>query len=628
MIGQTGKTRWGQISMAATSEAGQIDISSRELDCELGRGLIARWVQRRPRAGAPCPDVARADLVTRVLAARGVSDSSFLDPKLSWMHDPSLIPDLDRAAARLLTAMKLRESIVIYGDYDADGMTSTAILFHTIRELEPAAEVFTYVPHRIDEGYGLSASALEALCAPNGARPSGQPAAKVIVSVDCGVTALEPAKVAVRHGVDLIITDHHNPPATMAELPACFAVVHPRRPDSTYPFGDLCGAGVAFKLAWRMMTLHFGSPRLPAPLRELMFELLSFAALGSIADVVPLLDENRAIARFGLQRMKTSRFIGLRALVKASRLDGEKVSVTDVGFKLAPRLNASGRMAHAEQAVEMLTVAGPQRAAEIAEQLEELNTERRATERKITDVATAQVVQRGMDRPECAAIVLADANWHVGVVGIVCSRLVEKFCKPVILLGQKEGVWHGSGRSLEGVSLYRAIAKASHLTERFGGHDMAAGLAVLPEKLALFTEAFQHAVAEELRPEMMVRTLAIDTEVRTEELSVAAVSLLMQLDPCGQGNPAPRMLLRGAELYGAPRPVGKSGEHVKVSMRVRERAGVTRYLSLAAWGWADRCADLSPGSAYDLVLKAEISMWSGKPTVELTLEDLAPSAPS
>jgi single-stranded-DNA-specific exonuclease len=251
--------------------------------------------------------------------------------------------------------------------------------------------------------------------------------ARLIVSVDCGVTAREPARVARELGVDLIITDHHNPPATVEELPDAYAVVHPRHPLSTYPFGELCGAGVAYKLAWRLCTLACGSERIDPAMRELLLELLAPCALGVIADVVPLVDENRVIARFGLAKVKTSQIAGLRALVKASGLDGEKVSAEDVGFKLAPRLNACGRMGHAREAVELLTTAKGERAAEIAADLTRKNDERREVERRIFEEAAAMAQERGMTSPECRAIVLANASWHTGVVGIVCSRLVEKF---------------------------------------------------------------------------------------------------------------------------------------------------------------------------------------------------------
>jgi len=396
----------------------------------LGRGVLSRWVLRGTEPGATASEgelpggQAEGDLVARVLAARGVGDPNFLQPMLTGLHDPGLMPDIDKAAVRILDALKRREPVVIFGDYDVDGVTATAILYHMMLALEPEAEVRTYVPHRVEEGYGLATAAIDQLAAEG---------AKVIVSVDCGVTAIEPAARAKALGVDLIITDHHNPPARMEDLPDAYAVVHPRRPDSQYPFGELSGAGVAYKLAWRMATTHFGAPRLPQPLRELLVELLAFAALGAVADVVPLIGENRVLTKFGMQRMKTTRFVGLRALIHAARLDNEKVSTFDVGFKLGPRLNASGRMAHAQEAVHLFTRATAAEAERIAVKLEALNVERRAEEKRIIEQAIAMAVQRKLDSPAVRGIVLADPSWHVGVVGIACSRMVEKFCKPTIL---------------------------------------------------------------------------------------------------------------------------------------------------------------------------------------------------
>ncbi len=371
-------------------------------------------------------------LASRVLTARGLMNetaSAFLEPSLRSLHDPSLLPDLDRAAERILEAVASNQTIAVYGDYDVDGVSATAILVRTLRAIAPAARVLTYIPHRIDEGYGLNADAIRSL-AGEGAR--------VIVSVDCGITATGPALAAREVGVDLIITDHHNGAEREEDLPRAFAIVHPRRPGSAYPFGDLCGAGVAYKLAWRLCTMHAGSALLPADLRELLVELLSLAALGVIADVVPLRGENRVLARHGLSRIKASPFIGLRALVKASGLDGERIDTEGVGFSLAPRLNACGRLGHAREALELMLTEDAVRAAEIARALTKLNDERRGVERRIAEEALEMARACGMAGPDRRAVVLAHEDWHAGVVGIVCSRLVEK-------LGLKDRV-HFIGR--------------------------------------------------------------------------------------------------------------------------------------------------------------------------------------
>jgi single-stranded-DNA-specific exonuclease len=364
------------------------------------RGLTHRWIppDLNDPGGSPESGVATATvgaarlepLVARVLLARGKRTyeeiAAFCHPRLTDLHDPALLPDIDKAAQRLLSALSAGEPIVIYGDYDVDGMTATAILFHTMRAIAPGAPVSTYVPHRLDEGYGLHSEAIEQLA---------REGARVVVSVDCGVTAFEPATVARRLGLDLIITDHHNLAGEGAastqgdeQLPDAFAVVHPRRKCSAYPFPDLCGAAVAFKLAWRMATTAAGG-RVGDAMRSTLLDMLALAALGTIADIVPLVGENRLIARHGLARLRSTGLQGLATLIEVSGLAGENIDAEHVGFWLGPRLNACGRMGHAREAVELLTTAPPDEARRIATKLTALNEDRQKTERAITPAWSA-----------------------------------------------------------------------------------------------------------------------------------------------------------------------------------------------------------------------------------------------
>ncbi|MDX2130626.1 MAG: single-stranded-DNA-specific exonuclease RecJ [Planctomycetota bacterium] len=574
----------------------------------LVRGLTKLWT------GQGVEVLPNEDLVTRVLRARGLTDpdarARFLEPSLRHLHDPSGIPDMDRAAARVLHAARTGEPIVLYGDYDVDGVTSVAILHHVLRLLEPGAVISSYVPHRLEEGYGLNAQAIRDLAARG---------AKVIVSVDCGVTAVEPARVARDAGVDLIITDHHNPPATMGELPDAYAVVHPRRPDSVYPFGDLCGAGVAFKLAWRLATMHCGGERVPPPVRELLLELLALAALGVIADVVPLRDENRVIARFGLARIKHSGLGGLRALVEASGLSGENVREDDVGFTLAPRLNACGRMGHAREAVELLTVAEGDRAREIAEGLTRLNNERRATEREIFRRACELAEQGGMTGSERRAIVLADPAWHAGVVGIVCSRLVERYHRPAILLCEADGACHGSGRSIDGFSLHAALAEcAAHLTG-YGGHDMAAGMRLSRANLDAFAEAFVGVANRQIDAAHLVARGNFDTDAGLHEFSLDTARRLGLLGPFGRENPPVRLRVRGVRVATLPETFGPQNKHL--SLRVTPDAGGAP-VRLVGWNWGARAKDIPRGSLLDVFVTPRINEFNGRRSVECDLHDL------
>jgi single-stranded-DNA-specific exonuclease len=577
------------------------------------RGLLRMW-RGCSQNQSPVTGASRPTLVDRVLAARGLGDPEsarlFLEPKLSHLHDPSLIPDMDRAAERLLGAARAGQPIVIYGDYDVDGITATAILWHILRAIAPDASVSTYVPHRIDEGYGLSSEALVELA---------RAGAKVVVSVDCGITAREPARAARDAGLDLIITDHHNPPATMDDLPDAFAVVHPRRPDSPYPFGELSGAGVAYKLAWRLATMSVGREKVGPVLQPVLIELLAFAALGTIADIVPLIGENRVLAHYGLGRIQASGFGGLRALVEAAGLDGASVDSYDVGFKLAPRLNACGRLGHAKEAVELFTVASGERAREIATELTRLNNQRRATERRITDQAEEMVVAAGLDAPENRAIVLAHADWHQGVIGIVCSRLVERFGRPTILLAGNGADWHGSGRSIPGFSLAGALAACAEHLLSHGGHDMAAGLRVSADRLVAFTEAFTLLAGSSVTSEQMLGSIDIDTDAHLDELTPDCVRALDRLAPVGQGNPPVRVRLTAVTLVEAPAPFGAAGKHIGLRVRDGSSARVAR---LVGWNWAQRAQALLCAQSIDAVVTPKLSTWDGRTTVEPLLHDL------
>src|SRR5258706_8426592 len=434
-------------------------------------------------------------LLAQILLNRGISEQQdcldFLRLSPKGLADPALMPNLKVAAERIAKAIRDKEKVVVYGDYDVDGITATAILWHAIRLL--GGEVDYYIPHRIDEGYGLNAEALAQIC---------DGGAKVIVTVDCGITAVEQAKGACDRGVDLIITDHHEWHVEEVEgerrpiLPACLTIVHPRLPGSGYPNPHICGAGVAFKLAWGIGLAVCGAEKVDPAFREYLIEATALAALGTIADVVPLVGENRILAYWGLGGLKNSKLHGIQALIASANLTGQQLDSYHVGFLLAPRLNACGRMGHAREAVEMLTKADANRAGEIAVYLEKKNRERQRMERQNLVQGLDQVTLNKFDQEDCRAIVLGAEGWHAGVIGIVASRIVDRFHRPAIMIATTNGHGQGSGRSIPGFNLARALEACSQHLEAFGGHEMAAGLKIQTPKLADFRDAFcRHATS-------------------------------------------------------------------------------------------------------------------------------------
>lgn len=574
-------------------------------------GLTRRWNLARPVEVSPRLSRPHA-LVERILLARGLSDpdaaEAFLNPSLHHLHDPSLIPDLDLAAQHILHTLRNRQPIAIYADYDVDGLTAAAILFRTLRMLHPHADVRTYIPHRIDEGYGLNADAIRSL-ADDGTR--------LVITVDCGVTAVEPARTAHDAGLELIITDHHTPPASIERLPRALAVVHPTRPDSEYPYPHLCGAGVAYKLAWRLATIHSGAERATPDLRTHLVEMLALAALGTVADVVPLTAENRAIARFGLSRVRSSPIVGLRALVDAAGLAGNRIDEYHAGFAIAPRLNAAGRVGHARHALDLLITDDRSLADRLALDLCRLNNERREVERRITEQAVQLAIQAGMTTPDRRAIVLAHQDWHAGVVGIVCSRLVERFARPVILLSRSDDALAGSARSVEGFSLHDALARCDEHLISHGGHDMAAGLKLRPDHLHAFTDAFIAIANERLTPDDLVTPIAIDCDASLRELTTDAVHAIDRLAPFGRGNPPVRLLVRDAEVVGRPALLGREGKHL--ALHLRQGGTILRCI---AWNWGCHFERIPPGARIDAVLSPRLTTWGGRTRVEPEVRDL------
>jgi single-stranded-DNA-specific exonuclease len=578
------------------------------------RGRQFRWIltEPLPAASVLCAQQGYDPLIAQLLAQRDVGDADaatkFFDPKLGDLHDPRRLFGATAAAERLIAAVRAHEPIAIYGDYDVDGVCATAILFHMIRGADSDADVRTYVPHRLDEGYGLNVEAIEGLAAEG---------AKVVISVDCGITACAEADAASAAGVDLIITDHHEPGPT---LPAAHTLVHPllETDEGPYPWRDLCGAGVAFKVAWEFARLWCGTERVSDTFRTLLVDLLPFAAMATVADVVPLIDENRAIVIHGLRHIQRTPFVGLNALIAASRLGGEIIDSYDIGFKLGPRLNACGRMGHAADAVRLLTDVTEDAAADIAANLNRVNEKRRKTSSDIFEVACEQVEARGFDQPDKRAIVLADPDWHPGVVGIVCSRLVEKYGRPTVLLGGDQDVVRGSARSIDGFNIHQAFGACGEHLETFGGHAMAAGLTCQSDRVDAFREALLAYALERIEAENLTPAIRIDAESTIDRLTGPVVEQIERIGPFGRSNPRPMVLLRGVTIAGRPEVRGAGGKHLSLTVRQGNRS-----LRCIAWGMGDLVDRLAVGQTIDLAVEPKINEWRGVRKVEAVVCDMA-----
>ncbi|MCY2928399.1 MAG: single-stranded-DNA-specific exonuclease RecJ [Planctomycetota bacterium] len=566
-----------------------------------------QWKVAAPFDGAAelAREAATTPLVGQILHKRGVGTAAeakaFLDPKLNDLLDPETLPGVVQAAKRIAAAARAKEKIVIYGDYDVDGMTAVAIL-QAVLKLAGAASDF-YVPHRLDEGYGLNSEAVDKIVADG---------AKLIVTVDCGISAVEPVARARAAGVDVIVTDHHTPGA---ELPAATAIVHPALAGGGYGNPNLSGAGVSFKLAWQVARELCGEKRVDEPMRKFLLDATCLAALGTIADVVPLVGENRVLAVHGLRGLPASDHPGLKALLASASLGGKALDAFDVGFALAPRLNACGRMGHARDAVELLSGPAPERCAEIARQLADQNAERQRIERQVTQHAIEKVRASGKDVP--AGIVLADESWHGGVIGICAARLVETFGRPTILIATNGVGARGSGRSVPGFNLVSALTACSEHLAGFGGHAMAGGVRIEPGRIEAFAAAFAAYAAAHLPDGAVAPTLAVDADVSLAALNLKAVTHIAKMAPFGEGNPEPVVVLRGCRLMTPPQRMGRNGATVSCLLTQNDAR-----IRAVGFGMGD-LADLLVGvNTVDVAGTPVLNTFNGRTSVELHLKDV------
>ena len=532
--------------------------------------------------------------ITAIAAvSRGLHDAEslrqFCGAGLDALTSPHDLPDVDSAVDRIRLAIQQSEKLRVFGDYDCDGITATALLVSVLSDL--GADVDYRIPVRLTDGYGLDIAAVEQAAADG---------VNLLITADCGVTACEETDLAFQKGIDVIITDHHEPGA---HLPGASAVVNPKRKDSNYPFVDLAGVGVCYQLC-RALT---GQPLRP---------FLDLVALGTVADVVPLLGENRILVREGIKALRKGGRPGLVALAQQAGTDIATINAEDLAFRVAPRVNAPGRLDDAAPLVALMLTRDGKRAAKMARRCEEANSQRKRITERVLAEAQVRVESTRDDRG--AAIVLWDDHWHPGVLGLVASRLCEQYRRPTILLTRDAagaGILKGSGRSIAGFSLFSALRRCSEHLEQFGGHDYAAGMSVTRESVAAFARAINEVASEGLAPENVIRTVDIDAEVPLKVLDRESVEQLEELGPFGAGNPRPRFLARDVQVQDW-RQLGE--DHVSLMLK---RRGLRVIGFRKAHEWR---AARSPRSI-DIVFSPVINRWKRKTNVQLVLEDFRPS---
>jgi single-stranded-DNA-specific exonuclease len=526
--------------------------------------------------------------------ASGEAMQAFLAPPLGGVHDPFALPDMECAVARLNRALETHEQVLVHGDYDADGVTATALLVRALSKL--GADVRYFVPHRFHDHYGLSERAV---------RMAGRKGVGLVLAVDCGVSDHEAVAAARETGADVIVVDHHQPGPS---LPEGALVINPKRADAAYPFDGLAAVGLAYKLATALCRSRNVSES------SLARAFLDLVAIGTIADVAPLVDENRALCAAGLQLLPRTRKAGLRALLSNCQING-RATAADVAFRVAPRLNAVGRMGDAHQALELLLTDDEDEALRLTLILDSLNRQRQREQERIYSQAR-RLAEELLEDADHAVLVLSAPDWHLGVIGIVASKVVEEFGRPAVVIAEEDGLCRGSGRSLEGFDLAEAFAACGELLVRSGGHALAGGLTIERGRIPELRERLCELGSSRLASEGLQSRLQLDCEVRPEEITPGLAEALARMEPCGQGNPSPLLLTRNLEVV-AVRQVGREGSHLKLTVAAERHA-----FDAIGFGMGGDAAWIRPRMLLDLAHAPELNEFNGSVGLQLRLEGL------
>ena len=537
-------------------------------------------------------------ILSQILIRRGVDTfkkaKEFFRPNIEYLHDPFLFQDMEKAVDRVERALHNNERILIYGDYDVDGATSVSLLYRFFKSI--GMNPLFYIPNRMTEGYGLSE---------NGIREAAQRGASLVITVDCGITGLKEVALARQLGLDVIITDHHEPGA---ELPDALAIVNPKRKDCTYPFDSLAGVGVAFKFALAVAR-KLGFPE------ELAFDHLDLVAIGSAADIVPLSGENRILVREGMNQINSKPKAGIRALMESSGLFGKEINSGQVVFILAPRINAVGRLGKADRAVHLLTTDSLSQARNVAKILEAENRSRRNIDEE-TFRQAQEVIEKEFDPDRDWTIVLGQENWHPGVIGIVASRIVEKYFRPTVMIALEDGIGKGSARSVPGFDIYQALKACKSDMLEFGGHKYAAGLSIEAKNIDSLRSNLNQIAHDTMTEDHLVPKILIDGEIGFQDIDARFFRLLKLFGPFGPSNMRPVFLSKNVQVVGNPQIVGNN--HLK--FKVRQNGTM---IDAIGFNLGELFYRVSPGERnIDMVYVIEENDFRGQKTLQLRVKDL------
>jgi single-stranded-DNA-specific exonuclease len=546
------------------------------------------------------------EIVARMLVARGFSEAERVDkhlqPSLMALHDPGRLPDMAKATERLVRAVRDQEMILIHGDYDVDGVTGTSLLVRLFELL--GARISWHIPNRFTDGYAFGDHSVEKALAVG---------AKVVVSVDNGTSSRETIQKLLDHGIETIVTDHHEPP--LGELPPATAIVNPKLATNEYPFRELCGGAVAFKLAWGICQQLSGGGKVRDDLRDFLMDAMGYVAIATVCDVVPLVDENRILARFGRRALEATTHPGLAALLKVAGINGRALYGDDVGFQIGPRLNASGRLGTAQTAVELLMCNDPTQATTLAKKLDDLNVERKRIEAELIGEAIEQA-ERFADVEQYPIMIVAGQGWHQGVIGIVAARLVDRYARPAIVIGLDGEMGRGSARTIDGVSILELMHAGKDFLPKYGGHAQAAGMDIAAKDVDALREVICAAAREKMQDGLPVVPLNIDGELPFHSMNQDLMRHIDRLEPFGERNEAPVFLSRDLRLAQPPRIVGADGTHMILQLRSGEQV-----LKAMAFKMASREPELAMGKPLDVVFSPRWNTFRGQTNLEVLVHD-------